>query len=950
MFSIAGEDRVRYDCNNHPPEDVTLFVSEIMTKNPALFVVDGDDLHLQTIEVSSYTSELKVKAGDIGETYLDATGKHKDATVNVLATGETSEPAKRSGFLYDALYVFHKDNFLEDNFDFSSFVDDGFDDALIPEIRDLLLDETDGTMWCRKSYDYGQQEGNTNAPTSMPSAAPSDMPSEMPSSTPTSATAGGYTDVQAPLVGRSALGKTFPRMMSRQKTFKTNKELDELLDVIDAASIEDESSNESNNVSSNERSNERSNESNSEKAGKKHKGNRTKGGKKDKKKAKRNKRHKKHKGNSNGRHLEFDSEEEWTKLPIDSFTEGTLSPLPKHLQRIDMLSQKIDDDKKQAVLEALFGSGEGRPDAAELLSTFNEIDEIILDMYSLANKTEDGLISAYDLILEVEDVQEKLKKMVKLAKLIKTGLKFISMIQQIKPFIVPVRNAFEKLEDLLKKGKKKFDDIAEKTAERAKPKVQRGLNATESTKEMFAKTSFLNQKIFILPLHITRNCPLTDKATKKINPKVNVMKNHFQDMKDEVQEYSDQIKQMADELMEPISIIKHLLTEIRDIVGAVSFLNPLVNKFSVALHHKINLNVPGPFCTTRKNLDIPYPCGIKICSKKVLWSRIHYPCGVKFCHEHVSVTLPKWCTKHFQFTVGQIIDGIQGVMDFVMAPLNALMNEVIDGVLNAIGVDLNALPFPGLDIPFQKIHFGIDLPRLALPNLIDVSLFPDYDILDDIRLPSLPGVDLPSVHLGRIPGVSFPQLSNIHLPDFPNVDLQLPNVPMLLLPGLDLPELPDVDLPDFLDIDTNFVWFTAVIGHLLSEIDLDADPLAIMRELFGDMNLDVDIDTHICNFSPTSAPTFAPTEAPTFSPTSAPSEPPTNAPTDASSNAPTNAPTFSPTSAPTFAPTRAPTFAPTNAPTVSMYPSGSPSDKPSDAPTVSMYPSGSPSDQPTKNK
>ena len=72
--------------------------------------------------------------------------------------------------------------------------------------------------------------------------------------------------------------------------------------------------------------------------------------------------------------------------------------------------------------------------------------------------------------------------------------------------------------------------------------------------------------------------------------------------------------------------------------------------------------------------------------------------------------------------MGQIIDGIQGVMDFVMAPLNALMNEVIDGVLNAIGVDLNALPFPGLDIPFQKIHFGKDIFLTALDNINFVSL------------------------------------------------------------------------------------------------------------------------------------------------------------------------------------------------------------------------------------
>jgi hypothetical protein len=87
--------------------------------------------------------------------------------------------------------------------------------------------------------------------------------------------------------------------------------------------------------------------------------------------------------------------------------------------------------------------------------------------------------------------------------------------------------------------------------------------------------------------------------------------------------------------------------------------------------------------------------------------------------------LTVWCKKTFKFTIGQIIDGISGIADFIFAPLNAL----VDAIINAIPIP--DFPFPGL----PRIDF--ELPSLDLPNLPALQVPPPFDKIVPLDLSKL---------------------------------------------------------------------------------------------------------------------------------------------------------------------------------------------------------------------
>jgi hypothetical protein len=80
-----------------------------------------------------------------------------------------------------------------------------------------------------------------------------------------------------------------------------------------------------------------------------------------------------------------------------------------------------------------------------------------------------------------------------------------------------------------------------------------------------------------------------------------------------------------------------------------------------------------------------------------------------------------WCTKTFSFTVAQIIDGIQGVLNFILAPFNLL----VDTIINAIPIPEFPIPkLPNLDLIKLNLPVLPDLPDLNVPAPFD-QLVPD---------------------------------------------------------------------------------------------------------------------------------------------------------------------------------------------------------------------------------
>jgi hypothetical protein len=108
-----------------------------------------------------------------------------------------------------------------------------------------------------------------------------------------------------------------------------------------------------------------------------------------------------------------------------------------------------------------------------------------------------------------------------------------------------------------------------------------------------------------------------------------------------------------------------------------------------------------------------------------------------------------WCTKTFSFTVGEIIDGIQGILDFIFAPFNALVDTII-----------NAIPIPELPIPKLPNLDLIQLNLPILPDLPDLNVPAPFDQLVPVDLTGL----FNAVKFGS---VDFDSVINVIRPAFP---------------------------------------------------------------------------------------------------------------------------------------------------------------------------------------
>ena len=146
-------------------------------------------------------------------------------------------------------------------------------------------------------------------------------------------------------------------------------------------------------------------------------------------------------------------------------------------------------------------------------------------------------------------------------------------------------------------------------------------------------------------------------------------------------------------------------------------LRAIISPFHAALKTTVTISISGPFCSYKKTLRIPYPCGIKRCRKCFDGGCWNFPCGAIFCTKRTVVTIPTFCMKTFSYIVGDVLNGIQGVMDFIFAPLNLAVDEI-----------LNAIPLPNNSYPGIPINVE-DLEPILSVNLNFCPLEPTENFL-----------------------------------------------------------------------------------------------------------------------------------------------------------------------------------------------------------------------------
>jgi len=633
MDNIDGVERLEYNCVNTPPDPLTIFVETIVNKNPALFIINEEgEMQFQNVDGNDfYTTEIKVKAKEIGEDYLEMMrNKTEDGVfdpktlISVLAEnlGNSSEdlclfdnglceeerqsdPVKRPAFMYDEVFIFKKTSFLESGYDFSSDIEKGFNETKIPEIQKLLADAVDERM-CLHFFEQDYKSGGT--------------------------------DVYTPIFPRNRLGKVFPRTTDLfQLMFPEGQDLEE----VDAAR----------------------------------------------------------------RRMEFDEKkEEWTKKSQEDFIGDAFKKLPDSVQLVSGFSDNLDADLKQKLLDLALGTGPGLPDSQLLLETFEETDRLLNRIYDITDEFEDGLISIFDLINNIESIRPIVNDIKILVKIVDFVLLAASIIPPLKSFIIPLRNAVSKVIDFLIKADMKLKEIETKTTVKARPKIEKFLIKTESTQEKIAKSVFANEALST-PVQLARNCPSVNSGAQRVNDFIAPGKDLVFGLIDDFVVFGELIKSLLSSIISPIDIFNTFFTEAKTIADEIKALDFLLNPIKKLLDTRVSLNIPGPFCSSQKTLNIPYPCGVNYCRACTFFGCVNWPCGVKFCTKRTVIYLPVWCKKFFSYTVGEILDGIQGVLDFVFKPLLL----IVEGLLAAFKIDFSKFPIPGTSITIDQVFLSSPL-------------------------------------------------------------------------------------------------------------------------------------------------------------------------------------------------------------------------------------------------
>ena len=676
--NIDGVERLEYNCVNAPPSPVTIFVEKIVTTNPALIGINEEgEIQLLNIEGNNfYTSEVQVEAEEIGEDYLEMMrNKTEDGVfdpktiISVLAEnlGNSSEDlcafdndlceeelqsdaVSRPAFMYNDVFIFSTTDFSESGYDFSPDIENGFDEAKIPQIQGVIADVVDKRL-CQKIWEQDYESGGC--------------------------------DIATPIFPRGQLGKIFPRTTDSLL-------LPEYLDLVELDAAR--------------------------------------------------------------RRMVFNEDKtKWTKKNREDFIGDAFKKLPNKLQLIGNFSSNLDDELKQKFLDLALGEGDGLPDSQLLLETFEEIDRLLLRIYDITDKFEDNLIEIFDLINNVESIRPIVNDLEILSKIVYYVLQAASAIPKIGTFIVPVRNVVGRFKSLLKTANTKLENIEAETTVPARPKIEIFLNKTESTQEVIAKTVFVNQALSSV-VQITRNCPSVDSKAKIVNDAIASGKDVVTTAIDDFAAFGESVVRLISLIVDPISIFNTLSDDLRKLAEELRIFDVVLVPIRNLLNKRISVSIPGPFCTTRKILNIPYPCGVRFCRSCSFFGCFNYPCGVNICTKRTVIYLPRWCSIGASFTIGEIVDGITGVLDILFKPLIFLMEQAI----KLLGIDFGSFGIPGIDISFN----GLSLPSidLNLPS-VDLNLPSPFPEISGLSIDFANAIDIGNFNasflvpsIGKIPG------------------------------------------------------------------------------------------------------------------------------------------------------------------------------------------------------
>jgi hypothetical protein len=397
MDNVDGDKLIDYNCLDVKPEPITVLIEQFL-KNPTLLVGnDEGEIEVQINEVNNmFTTEMVVKAEELGN-YTMEKGVEGGSPVTVLARRadmsdfEGSDSVACPENMYEKLFSFPFEAFLDADYDFSNDVENGFDPELLEQTRVLVESIESNLCICLPGYEQAY---------------------------------GNKTDVTTPIKNRGKLMITF---------LETSDE------------PEDETIGEN-------------------------------------------------------RVLEFSDKKKpdvWEQQVFDTGDFDWVSELEDE----QLVCAYATDDVSQELLAELriflLGSEDGLPESEELISGLVALDNLLTGIYDLSTGLEDGLVNIYDLILLVLKIEPTLKKIEKTLKTLDKIASIVGIIKQIKPIVIPVRNAIKKLLKVLKTAIPKVKKLVDKTATKSKPKVRKLLIQNEKFRTTAAKTAFMNQNYFI---------------------------------------------------------------------------------------------------------------------------------------------------------------------------------------------------------------------------------------------------------------------------------------------------------------------------------------------------------------------------------------------------------------------------------------------------------------------
>jgi len=766
---VEGDYNCKHDVT---PDPITLFVEKVLVDNPALFVIVDGKHQLQSIERSEYTTEMTVKAQELGEEYMRVKGKAADEDIRILGSSRELDidedgneiSANRPGLVYHNFFMFNQSDCLEAGFDFSG---NGFDEALIPDIQTLLQQQLEESRTCDEifgqdwtsSIEYSYAENGTATDYVMT----------------TDRDDNDLTDLSVPIKSRSSLMKfdDEPNLVNEDII----KSIDGTLGLVELCSLSTLGLPFCENVL---HSNQGSNL------------------------IRKNRRKLEH--SMTKRRLEL-SGDTWVKKDYESFlpqsaeggdvndctdkpntfkftlkkgrsTKYSCGDIAKQSPRVridhcdkkvieggklvgfhcpmtcntcnltepsnqttlfDAFSKDLDPATKKELLDKFLGTDPGRPEAKQLLETFQNIDKLLRTIYGFGDDVEDGIIVVYDLLQSLEEIRPLVEEAKSTVSGLVVGAKLVSIITQIKPFLRPVIKGMEQVSKTLDRTITKIRNVEKKNIKPNKPKVQKALKAVEEVKGAIVKTAYVNNQLFVIPIHTTRNCESVDAMAELVNDATQDATTKIFDVADDIEDFFDQVAEIRNAIQQPMKAITDIIQGIKTVVGSLDFLGPVVKPFNDLLDVTIGDTFWGPFCTQKVRVSLPVPCGAIMCCSGGWWN-ICLPCGVKMCWKDFGhITIPKFCHKEFKYSLREIIDGIQGFLNILMAPLNLLADLAIKAVILLIkettGYDLGNLQIPGLtDINFPEL--GELLPNgnfddlLALPAPFDK--FANSEFIDNV--------------------------------------------------------------------------------------------------------------------------------------------------------------------------------------------------------------------------